>query len=60
MSLEAKKSLQGLRTTKGTHLLESISTLFSIEISIFYVVFVAEQAGLGMAWSKTQKTEVLR
>ena len=42
------------------HLLESIKfKLDTSEISIFYVVSVAEQAGLGMSISETPKTGFL-
>ena len=42
------------------HLLENIiSKLATREISLFYLVYVAEQAGLGMTWSEATKTGFL-
>ena len=35
------------------------SQLAACKISIFYIIYVAEQAGLGLTWSETPKTGFL-
>ena len=62
MGLHARKPVLGggVANNKGADhgnwLLENIiSALPTSEISIFYIVSVAEQAGLSMTWSETQR-----